>query len=539
MGIFDRLERPTAVRASGWSPLDDRWYAPVDHFWDTFSGFPIGPAAAMRVSAVFACTSLIAETLASLPCILYRRLDDGGKEKAKDHRLYRTLRTQPNRRMTPMDYYGGQQMHCGLRGKAIAEIRDDGTRVELLPINPDFVTTELLTTGRYRYIVRDPQTAETRTLLQERVLHVRDLSTDGVDGMSRTTLAREAIAVAAAGEAFVGGFFRNDATGRLLITHPAALDETKRKEMRTMLQENYAGWAQASKTMLLTNGVTATELGQRADSNFIVDPRRFQVADIARFWRVPLFMIGLEEKSTTWGTGVEQQKQGFVDFTIKSWTDRHAQAMQLALLDEQEQEEYFIEFLFADLVRGDLLTRMQAYKIGREIGVYSPNKILEKENENLRDDPGGDEYQSTPAGAAPNQPGQPAGPAAPDQPPGQAFVPAALLADAVRRIAGRELDDVAKAAKATDPSRWAAWVTKYYVAQRKYAEQVLTPLAVAYGFPELVVLDACAQVEHSGHELRHARATPERLRSWLTYRSVAVRDILQAVFTRNGNGGAA
>ncbi len=100
MGLFDKLERP-AERAVSWSdqidpgtwqPSDGRWFQPIGQWAQTFSGFPIGPDVAMRVSAVFACTSLLAEVVASLPCILYRRLDDGGKERARDHRLYKCLR---------------------------------------------------------------------------------------------------------------------------------------------------------------------------------------------------------------------------------------------------------------------------------------------------------------------------------------------------------------------------------------------------------------------------------------------------------------
>ena len=47
------------------------------------------------------------------------------------------------------------------------------------------------------------------------------------------------------------------------------------------------------------------------DDMQMLDSRRFQVSDIARFWRVPPHMIGDTEKSTSWGTGIEQQNLGF------------------------------------------------------------------------------------------------------------------------------------------------------------------------------------------------------------------------------------
>ncbi|KKK91830.1 hypothetical protein LCGC14_2709030, partial [marine sediment metagenome] len=151
MGIYSRLEG-SGVRLESWGATDDRWYQPIDSFASTFAGFPIGPEIAKRVSAVFACLSLIAETIASMPCILYRRLDDdGAKERARDHRLYHTLRFRPNPWMTAMDLFGCGQMHAGSLGNAYQEIKDDGHTIELHPIHPDLMTVEQLESGRLRF----------------------------------------------------------------------------------------------------------------------------------------------------------------------------------------------------------------------------------------------------------------------------------------------------------------------------------------------------------------------------------------------------
>ena len=484
MGIIDRLEHPSARADVTWDPLDDRWYQDRAEFSaSTFAGFPIGPDTAKRVSAVFACVSLIAETVASLPCILYRRLDDdGAKERARDHRLYNTLRTRPNLWMTTMDFFGLGQMHAGLRGNAYCEIKDDGRTVQLNPLRPDLVTPGQDDSGRLSYQVRHPKTGKERTLLQGEVLHVRDLSADGISGQARSALAREAIAVSAV----VAGFFKNDATGRLVITHPGRLEPAKKDEVREDFQANYAGWSNRSRAMLLTNGVEVTELGQQnAKSGFIVDPRKFQTSDIARFWRVPGFMIGLEEKTSSWGTGVAEMKQALVTFTMKPWTDRWAQALQLALLTEEEQEEFFIEFLYADLLRGDLKSQMESYKTGREIGVWSANDVRKKLNENPREDPAGDEYQDTPVGGAPNtNAGQDTPPPPPSEGEGESAtaIPNALLADAVSRITGAEVWDIGRrAARAEeDLAKWNAWTEKYHQAHRGYVTKVLEPMREAF-----------------------------------------------------------
>jgi len=520
MGLFERLER-SAIRADqGALPFDDPRLWTPNGSWDysdTLAGVGITPESAKRCAAVFACNSLIAETLASLPCILYKRLPDGGKERAKTHRAYRTVRLRPNGWMTPMEFFTGGQMSAGMRGNAMAKIVDDGNRIELQPMHASRVTIEQLSDTRMRYQYNNPFSGP-ETLLQDQVLHVRDLSDDGFIGQARAILAREAIAVAQAAEAFVGGFFRNNATGRLVLSSPTSPDEAKRAEYRRMVAENYAGWRNASNTMFLWGGLQHEELGKQTDSEFLIAPRNYQVAEIARFWRVPLFMIGLEEKATTWGTGVEQQVQGFIDFTEKPWLDRWAQALGRSLLDEAEQEDYFFEFLLNDLVRGDLKTRMESYQIGRTIGIYSPNDVLKKENENPRDDAGGDEYQQTPTGAAPNAPNQPppAQPPEPPPPPAKALVeptppaptppaiaarviPAPLLADAVNRIASRELADVGRRlARGGDPTKITAWLTKYYAGHRDYAVKVLAPSGEAFEVETWILEEAAERIERTG-----------------------------------------
>lgn len=529
MGLFDKLERSGLRADQGALPFDDpRLWTPYGswEYGDTLSGVGITPESTKRCSAVFACNSLISETLASLPCILYKRLADGGKERARDHRAYRTARLRPNGWMSPIDFFAGGQMHAGMRGNAMAKIIDDGTTIALQPMHPNRVTIEQLDTTRMRYQYNNQFTGP-EVLLQDQVLHVRDLSDDGFMGQARAVLAREAIAVAQAMEAFKAGFFRNNATGRLVLSSAAVPDETKRKEYRTMVEENYAGWRNSNRTMFLWGGLTATELGKQNDSEFMIEPSKFQVLDIARFWRVPGFMIGLEEKSTSWGTGLEQQMQGFVDFTMKPWLDRWAQALSRSLLDDAEQDDYFFEFLLNDLVRGDLKTRMEAYQIGRQVGMYSPNDLLAKENENPRKDPGGDEYQQTPTGAAPNAPNAPsqstpppadtqtpppANAAAvhvelthhvdafpPDPAPTPPTIPAPLLADAVTRIASRELADVGRRlARGGEAEKVTAWLAKYYAGHRDYVVKVLTPLGEAFGIEAWVIEEAGERIERTG-----------------------------------------
>jgi len=533
MGIFDTLQRAAPRADASWNNVDDRWYADDPGGGATFSGFGVTPESAKRTSAVFACTSKIAEIVASLPRALYRRLPDGGKEKARDHRLYHTISRQPNPWQTPMDFWGGEQSRLCLRGASISRIVDRGNRVELWPHPPNLVTVEQIASGRLRYEFHDPKGGAPLRLSQDEVLHVRDLPTeDGLSGQGRAALAREAIALAAAGEAFAGGVLKNDAMGRLVFSYeglvPSAEERQKRRED---YQAQQAGWRNQGKALHLYGGAKVSEVGRDVDGGFIIDPRKFQVADVARFWGVPGWLIGLEEKSTSWGSGIEQQLIAFVNLTIKAWTDRWAQAMSMALLDEAEQEELSVEFNFKDLLRGDIKSRFEAYKIGREVGMYSPNDLLAKESEPPRE--GGDVYEDRIAGTAP---GASAGPAPVRTPPDEeddeeraATIPAPLLADVADRLAGHERKAFSEKPPTTPAERTAydAYRVKVFGKHRAFVAKVLAPLGAAFTVPAWQVAAAADRVVATG-----LTATAEQPGDgWLDARRAELLTILSETLT--------
>src|SRR5258708_5111405 len=51
---------------------------------------------ALKVSTVFACMRILAQGVATLPCILYNNLPSGGKTRATTNALYSKLRYRPN-----------------------------------------------------------------------------------------------------------------------------------------------------------------------------------------------------------------------------------------------------------------------------------------------------------------------------------------------------------------------------------------------------------------------------------------------------------
>ena len=113
-----------------------------------------------------------------------------------------------------------------------------------------------------------------------------------------------------------------------------------------------------------------------SDAQFI-ESRRFQIAEVGRWFGLPGHMLNDTEKSTTWGSGIEHMSIGFVVYTLRpTWLTRFEQRITKEATPPGVYAEYSVE----GLLRGDSAARASFYRIMREVGAMSANDIREKEN---------------------------------------------------------------------------------------------------------------------------------------------------------------
>lgn len=431
-----------ALRASDdRSPYGDFWFEPISVRSQT--GVRVSAEAALRLSAVFACVRVLAETFAVLPFCLYER-SAGVAKPVLDHWLTRLLRR-------PNDYQNGFEWremimgHLALRGNAYnrTTISAVGEIVNLMPIHPDRVKPELLPGGDYRYRVRQASGPD-EILTRDQIWHLRGLSSDGISGLSPIELARETIGLGISAQEYGARFFQNDARpGGGWIEFPGNFKEkAARQQFVDSWQAAQAG-VNRHKTAVLEFGMKYHELGIKNNDAQFLETRQFQVTDIARIFRMPPHLIGDLTRSTN--NNIEQQSLEFVTFTMTPWAERWEAAIENDLLLDGEGLD--VEFDFANLLRGDQAARAEFYTSGITNGWLTRNEARAKENLNPID--GLDEplvplnMQTTDqAEAAANAP--PAEPAAPAQPPPDARL-AALAASAAERVARRETEVVTRA----------------------------------------------------------------------------------------------
>lgn len=365
--------------------MDDR--SPYGSFWfeptsvRTSSGVRVSSETAMRLSSVYACVRVLAETFAVLPFCLTEKV--GGVSKpVKDHWLVRLMK-RPNQWQNGFEWREMMMGHLALRGNAYNRVQMNGRGniTALIPIHPDRVRPEVLQNGDYRYRVMRPGEAD-EILTRADLWHLRGLSSDGITGLSPIEVARETIGLGISAQEYGARFFQNDARpGGGWIEYAGQFkDREARKTFRDTWQEMQAG-GNRHKTAVLEMGMKYHELAIKNNDAQFLETRQFQVTDIARIFRMPPHLIGDLTRSTN--NNIEQQSLEFVTFTMTPWAERWEASIENDLL--LDSEDLDVEFDFANLLRGDAAARAEFYSSGITNGWLTRNEARMKESLNPLD----------------------------------------------------------------------------------------------------------------------------------------------------------
>lgn len=347
----------------------------------TAAGVSVTADTALRVAAVYSCVRVLAETLASLPLIVYRRKRGGGKERATDHWLYPLLHNVPNDWMTSFSWREMQMAHLCLRGVAYSRMVPAGRRrYQLVPIHPDRVRPTRLESGRLAYEVQ-LDSGKWAAVLQEEMLRIPFMTLDGLNPITPIQAQREAIGAAFAAQDYGSRFWANDArpTGGWIEMEGVFKDDEAAKNFRAKWQEAMTG-ANRHQTAFLPKGMKYHPMSLTMEDAQFLDTRKLQRAEIAGIYRVPPHLIGDLDRAT-WGN-IEHQSINFVTYTMQPWLARWEQELTRSLLTEQEQEEYFVEFLVDGLLRGDATARSNYFRTAVLTGWMNRNEVREIENMN-------------------------------------------------------------------------------------------------------------------------------------------------------------
>lgn len=464
-------------QTSSLSPDEERFWS-QSYAVQTNSGTAVTAESALKISAAWACSRLIAESVAMLPRIVYRNLGNGGKERATSHPLYDLLHDQPNRRQTSFEFIDMLQMHALLRGSGYAKIIPGvrGAVDRLIPVHPDRVTVEEVDEDTLRYRIKEKDGGE-KIYLDDEIFHLRGLTLDGVNTVSVITYARESFGLTLAAERYGAKLFANYSQPGGVLKHPGELSTDAQDRLRGQFEQRASG-ENLHRMMVLEEGMEWQQMAFTPEDSQMLETRVFQAEDVCRWYRVPPHMIGLTSKATSWGSGIEELSRGFVTYVLMPWLIRWQQAFGRDLI--VASEKYYVEFLTDALLRGDVQKRYSAYAIGRNGGWLATNEVRQKENMNPIE--GGDDDYLRPlnmekANAEADMPTEPLPPVAPtnDSGDGADSHYQRVLRESAARVVRKEIAAIGKAeARADgDAAAFKAAVFEFFAEHADFVSQTM------------------------------------------------------------------
>lgn len=364
------------------------------NFWEKFGiklKFLISGKRVLKENTVYICTKVRAESIGKLSLKIYK-----DREEYKEHELYYLLRYKPNPLMNSINFWKCLEAQRTLKGNAYAYIERDrrGKIIGLYPIDSDNVTKVmddnnfLSSLTKVWYIVTDNMGIKHK-LLPDEILHfIGDITLDGLIGIAPLEYLKCTIENGRATQEFINKFFKNGLTTKGIIQYIGDLDEKAKKTFIKEFESMSNGLANAHSVSLLPLGYQFQPLSlSMADAQFLENAKLTKRELAAAFGMKSYHLNDLER--ATFNNLTEQQKDFYIT-TLQPSLTNYEQEMQDKLLSKYETlNDVKIEFNVDSILRSDIKTRYEAYRIGIQSGFIASNEVRKKENLPPKD--GGDE----------------------------------------------------------------------------------------------------------------------------------------------------
>lgn len=347
----------------GWSfgglfnPDKGEQRAEAGHGSGNHSGVAVNDQIALSIAAVFRCIRIIAETAASLPLVPYRRVGKHDREELEVGKHWLPdLLLEPNEEMSGDEWAESMYGQMAGWGNAYSQIvpNSAGRAVELWPYKVDRMQVARLEnlTLEYKYpnIYGTPQ-----VIPRAKVMHLRAFSLDGVMGLSPLGLARESLGLAVGAQRYAGSFFASGGRPSGVMTSDKLLTPAQREQIR----KEFGGMAEGGdgkRMWVLEASLKYSPITVSPEDMQMLQTRAFEIAEVARFFGVPLFLLMETEKSTSWGSGLEQANLAFLIYTLRPYLHRMQNTINRRVIPKDERGKIFVEVDPSPLLMADFAT---------------------------------------------------------------------------------------------------------------------------------------------------------------------------------------
>ena len=355
------------------------------------SGILVRPENVLRCSAFLAGVKIISEDIGTMPFFPYEKSDQEQQQTRKVYgNLYEVLHDQPNPEMSAGEFREALTARAviGLDGFARIERTTRGD-VVLWPIGQvshgGWINGTVRMTrneaGQLFYVVKEGNQQE-RALPADQIFHLKGFTLDGWHGDDTLLRMRDVLGLTIAGQEYATRYFSQDATPGLIIKRPAglpAMGEEDVQKWKTAWLRYFAGLRGKHAPAILQDGMDAVMVQPDHQKLQMLESRKFQVAEVARFLRMPLHKLADLDRSTN--NNIEHQGIEYVTQCLGPWRRRWEDAVHCRLLTRDQKywttgrPRIYAELEEKALMRGDFVTQAEGLSKLMMTGVYSVDEV--------------------------------------------------------------------------------------------------------------------------------------------------------------------
>lgn len=344
------------------------------------AGISVNNQNILQLSAVWACTRLISETIGTLPLGMHESTRNG-KRPAPQHPLDFILGTQPNSDAVPSVFWESVVAAMLLRGNAHCEKLMVGNRL----VGLDFLYPGRLSvtpkgdgSKEYRYTDNN---GRQRIIPASRIWTIPGFSLDGKTGVSVIHYGSQVFGAALATDEAAAGTFKRGLMPTTWFKYPKLMKDNQREDARKFITERASGAINSGTPLILENEMEVGTIGINPRDAQLLESRAFGVEEVCRWFRTWPGLIGhAANGQTMFGTGVEQMMIWFLVATINPWVRRIEQAIVKDLLLPQERSRYYPKFVVEGILRADSAARAAFYSVMVNNGILTRDEVRELED---------------------------------------------------------------------------------------------------------------------------------------------------------------
>ena len=357
---------------------------------------------------IYSCVNLIASTIAKMSINLFEVDAEGSKSKVTNDITY-LLKVRANEKYSAIDFVQTMVSNMLLYGNAYAYIETKRGIPTALKILKNSETDLQKINGKY-YVITTMDD-QRRTLDYKTVIHIKDLSYDGVKGVSRLDSLKNKLNNNALADKKIGNMYQKEGQANIkgVLNVPSELSVEAKKRLKQGFMNVLN--SDESNLAVLDGGMTFSQMNRNTsmiDSDFI-NSLKLNKETIAMVYNVPLPLLGSTENTSY--SNMSEMNRNFIQ-SLMPIIIKIEQELNYKLLSKEDSQRMFFKFNFTTALRASDQERANYYKTMNELGAYSINDILDLEDRNKIENGDGhyrslnyvdisiaDDYQLSKAGA--------------------------------------------------------------------------------------------------------------------------------------------